>query len=52
MRLIVTAYLAILLAGCRGPNADAQLGPNPGGGYFGQNVNVGTINPSPIYGGI
>jgi hypothetical protein len=33
-------------------NGDAQLGPNPGGGYFGANVNVGTVNPSKVYDGI
>jgi hypothetical protein len=43
----------LLLGACGAPgNADAQLGPNPGGGYFGANVNVGRINPSPLYGGV
>jgi major membrane immunogen (membrane-anchored lipoprotein) len=51
--VIATLCLALLLTACGASgNADAQLGPNPGGGYFGANVNVGTINPSKIYDGI
>ena len=50
---IAALCLALLLTACgAGGNADAQLGPNPGGGYFGANVNFGTINPSKIYDGI
>jgi hypothetical protein len=39
--------LAILLTGCGGPlRADANAGPNPGGGFYGApNINVGRINP-------
>ena len=53
-RLAIAALcLALLLTACGASgNADAQLGPNPGGGYFGANVNVGTINPSKVYDGI
>jgi len=42
--------LALLLtaSGASG-NVDALLRPNPGGGYFGANVNAGTINPSKVY---
>jgi hypothetical protein len=48
----IAICVAMLLAGCRGPNADAQFGPNPGGGYFGADLNSGTVNPSKIYDGI
>jgi hypothetical protein len=45
--------LALLLSACGAPgNANAELGPNPGGGYFGSNVNSGTVNPSRVYDGI
>ena len=53
-RLAIAALcLALLLTACGASgNDDAQLGQNPGGGYFGANVNVGTINPSKVYDGI
>ena len=53
-RLAVAALcLALLLTACGATgNANAQLGPNPGGGDFGANVNVGTIDPSKVYDGI
>ena len=53
-RLAIAALsFALLLTACGASgNFDAQRGPNPGGGYFGANVNVGTINPSKIYDGI
>ena len=53
-RLAIAALcLMLLLTACGASgNVDAQLGPNPGGGYFGANVNVGTINPSKVYDGI
>ena len=36
--------LVLLLTACGASgNDDAQLGQNPGGGYFGANVNVGTV---------
>jgi hypothetical protein len=39
--------IAILLTGCGSPlRADANAGPNPGGGFYGgPNINVGRINP-------
>jgi hypothetical protein len=50
---VVALCLALLLTACGAPgNANAELGPNPGGGYFGANVNSGTINPSRVYDGI
>src|SRR5215471_21565579 len=49
-RLAIAALcLMLLLTACGASgNDDAQLGQNPGGGYFGANVNVGTINPSKV----
>ncbi len=39
--------LAMLLVGCTSVVGDADLGPNPGGGFYdGGNINVGHINPS------
>jgi hypothetical protein len=39
--------LAVLLAGCAAAVGDADVGPNPGGGFYdGRNINVGHINPS------
>jgi hypothetical protein len=49
----IAISFGILLTGCGASgNANAELGPNPGGGYFGANVNVGTVNPSKVYDGI
>jgi hypothetical protein len=44
---LIVLSLAMLLAGCRGPNADAELGPNPGGGfqYGAEHGDNGSINP-------
>ena len=40
--------LATLLAGCASVVGDADVGPDPGGGfYYGSNLSVGHINPSP-----
>jgi len=44
---LIALCLAMLLAGCKPGNADAEFGPNPGGGYFSTNVNSGTVNPEP-----
>lgn len=42
--------LAILLAGRASAVGDADVGPDPGGGFYdGPNINVGHINPSGIY---
>ena len=39
--------LAMLLAGCASAVGDADVGPNPGGGFYtGPNVNVGQIAAS------
>ena len=35
----------LLLSGCASMVGDAEAGPNPGGGYYTNNVNVGRINP-------
>lgn len=52
LRLGVTVVgLAMLLAGCAA-SGDADVGPNPGGGFYtGPNVNVGQINPPSFYQG-
>jgi len=40
--------LTTLLAGCASAVGDADAGPDPGGGfYYGSNISVGHINPSP-----
>ena len=40
--------LATLLAGCASVVGDADAGPDPGGGfYYGSNISIGHINPSP-----
>ena len=45
---LVVVGLATLLAGCASAVGDADAGPDPGGGfYYGSNMNVGHINPSP-----
>jgi len=45
---LVVVGLATLLAGCASAVGDADVGPDPGGGfYYGSNINVGHINPSP-----
>ena len=50
---VAALCLALLLTACGASgDADVHLGPNPGGGYFGANVNVGTIDPSKVYDGI
>jgi hypothetical protein len=42
---VIALVLAMLLAACAGPG-DADLGPDPGGGFYdGPNMNVGQINP-------
>jgi hypothetical protein len=39
--------LAMLLAGCARAVGNADVGPDPGGGFYdGPNINVGHINPS------
>jgi hypothetical protein len=44
----VIACLAMVLAPCSLAVGDADVGPNPGGGYYdGPNVNVGYVNPWP-----
>jgi hypothetical protein len=44
---LVTLWLAMLLTGCGGSfRGDADVGPNPGGGFYGApNINVGRVNP-------
>jgi hypothetical protein len=40
------ACLLVLFTGCSSTIGDAELGPNPGGGFYaGPNINVGQINP-------
>jgi hypothetical protein len=42
---IVAILLSLLLSACGGVG-NADLGPNPGGGFYdGPNLNVGQINP-------
>jgi hypothetical protein len=44
--------LLVLFTGCSSVVGDANLGPNPGGGFYtGPNINVGHINPSSYYQG-
>jgi hypothetical protein len=39
--------LTALLSGCASAVGDADVGPDPGGGFYdGGNINVGHINPS------
>jgi uncharacterized protein YceK len=49
LRLVLAVVgLATLLAGCASVAGDADVGPDPGGGfYYGSNINVGHINPAP-----
>jgi hypothetical protein len=38
--------LLVLFTGCSSTIGNAELGPNPGGGFYtGPNINVGQINP-------
>jgi hypothetical protein len=47
---VAVVGLAMLLAGCASAVGDADVGPNPGGGFFtGPNINVGQINPPSFY---
>lgn len=49
-RGLAVLCLSVLLAGCASVVGDAEVGPDPGGGFYGgPNINVGHINPS--YGG-
>ena len=49
-RVLAVLCLSVLLAGCASVVGDAEVGPDPGGGFYGgPNINVGHINPS--YGG-
>jgi hypothetical protein len=49
---LVLACLLVLFTGCSSAVGNANLGPNPGGGFYtGPNMNVGQINPSPFHGG-
>jgi hypothetical protein len=42
---IVALFFALLLSACAGV-ADADLEPDPGGGFYdGSNINVGQVNP-------
>ena len=50
---LILLFLVILLNGCATVIGDADIGPDPGGGFYDRpNVNVGQINPvhiSPSY---
>jgi hypothetical protein len=50
---VVVVCLPVLLAACASGVPDAaELGPNPGGGFYtGPNINVGQINPPGFHAG-
>jgi uncharacterized protein YceK len=43
--LVLVIVCLILLSGCASAVGNAEAGPNPGGGFYSNNVNVGRINP-------
>jgi hypothetical protein len=49
---LVVVCLLVLLTGCSSAVGNANLGPDPGGGFYtGPNMNVGQINPPSFHGG-
>jgi hypothetical protein len=52
LALVGLCSVLLLIAHGASGNADAELGPNLGGGYFGANVNSGTVVASKVYDGV
>jgi hypothetical protein len=49
---LVVVSLLMLLTGCSSAVGNANLGPDPGGGFYtGSNMNVGHINPPSFHAG-
>jgi uncharacterized protein YceK len=42
--VLALVCLVLLLSGCALMVESAEAGPNPGGGYYTHNVNVGHVN--------